>query len=492
MPKQDDIEQILRIGKDTLFYGGTNVMARAVSLALLPFYTRFFVPAEYGVMELLMTVSAIVPRLLSVGMDSALLRFYNDYDVDERRESAFTVAVYFACIGIPVALLLSTFSEQWSGLLFGSHKYSSLVVIMLLAVPFTMIGWVPQDLTRLRFKKLEYNFLMVGGALFYAVAAVILVLFFQQGLYGVMWGHLLRAVLFAFLGIILVRSSFTVRLDWKKLAEFVKFGAPLLPASIALWVSNSSDRFFLARLASLDSVGVYSVATRLASVQWFVLTSFQLAFTPIAYAVYREPSAESLFRRVFMYYVTLSSILGIVLSVFALNLLRILTPQSYHSGYNVVGLLNLGVIMHGVFYMFGIGLSIAKRTEYFAYSYVLGALANLALNLLLIPRFGVVGAATATLVSFALTAVCGFYWSKVSYPLHFPISRLVVLCGLFLISYLLAVFIDSSLGGNILLKSCIAGIYVALTLLLLHGEERILLVDMARGIIKRGWVIWKS
>jgi O-antigen/teichoic acid export membrane protein len=446
-----------------------------VSLALLPIFTRLFTPSEYGIIELLVTASALLTRILAVGVDSALLRFYNDYQVEERKGLVFTGLFYLAVVGVPISLVLSRFSDVFSRLLLGSDAHSTLVTLMLLTMPFIMIGWLPQDLTRLEFRKLKYNFLMTGGTVFYAIAAVGLVVFLHKGLWGVIFSHFLKASLFALLGIILVRHNLVPKVDFEKLKKLLSFGAPLLPAAIALWVSNSSDRFFLVRLASLHSVGVYSVANRLAWVQWFVFSSFQLAFTPIAYSIYRRPHTAVLFRRVFMYYIALSSVLGIGVSIFGLNLLRLLTPEAYHPAHRLVGLLSLSVILHGAFYIFGIGISIAEKTKYFAYSYLIGAAANIALNLVMIPRHGAMGAAVATVISFAIVALLGGYWSKRAYPLDFPFRKLILACLLFLIFNAIGVLIDTALGGSLLIKTLTVVVFAILMFLLLDRDDRSLL-----------------
>ncbi len=481
-----NITHFLTLGKDTLFYGATNAAAKVVPLLLLPFYTRFFSPAQYGVIELLLTASALLSRLFSVGVDSAFLRFYNDSTLQDRKKLFSTSLSYLVALGIPAAVALCLFSHKFSRLLFGSDVHSGAVTLMLLTVPFIMAGWIPQDLARLKFEKVKYNFLVVGGTVFYGIAAVILVFVLHLGLLGVMLSHFLRAILFAFLGLILVRQDLVPRIDLGKLKKLLGFGAPLLPAAIALWVSNSSDRFFLLRLASLDSVGVYSVANRLAWIQWFVFSSFQLAFTPIAYSIYKKPGANFVFRKVFIYYIVLSSILGIGISVFGLDLLRVLTPQAYHPAYKVIGLLNLSVILHGVFYILGIGISIAKKTKYFAYSYVSGAAINILLNLLLIPRYDVIGAASATLVSFGMTALLGSYWSNKIYPLHFPLTKLVVVCSLFLTFCLLGLLIDSELGGYILAKVIIVFIFMVLMFLLLGKKDRMIVLGLPKKLMMSG------
>jgi O-antigen/teichoic acid export membrane protein len=484
---QIGLTQVFRLGKDTLFYGGTSAAGKVVSLALVPLYTRFFSPSEYGVIELLLTASALLSRILSFGVDSALLRFYGDSPSQDRKRKLSSAALwYMLAAGVPVCVISSLFARQISSSLFNSNVHSALVALMLLTVPFVMLGWIPQDLTRLRFDKLRYNFLIVGGSIFYGIAAVVLVVLLHKGLWGVMMGHFLRAGLFGILGIILVRHSLSLRIDFSAVKKLLVFGAPLLPASIALWVSSSSDRFFLARFASLHSVGVYSIANRLAWVQWFVFSSFQLAFTPIAYSIYKRPGAATVFRKVFIYYIILSSILGIGISVFGLNILQILTPQAYHPAHVAVGLLNLSVIFHGLFYIFGIGISIAKRTKYFAYSYVAGAIANIVLNVLLIPPFRVIGAASATSISFAITAILGSHWSRKSYPLHLPLRKAILICALFLIFNALGILIDSFLGGHIPAKLLTFFAFMTCILLLLDREDKVLLVRLLKKLAKIG------
>ena len=133
------------------------------------------------------------------------------------------------------------------------------------------------------------------------------------------------------------------------------------------------------------------------------------------------------------------------------------------------------MILHGAFYIFGIGISIAEKTKYFAYSYLIGAAANIALNLVMIPRHGAMGAAVATVISFAIVALLGGYWSKRAYPLDFPFRKLILACLLFLIFNAIGVLIDTTLGGSLLIKTLTLVVFAILMFLLLDRDDRSLL-----------------
>lgn len=481
----NDTPPVIKLGKDTLFYGGTNLASRAVSVFLVPIFTRIFTPSEYGVLELLLSASALLSRLLSVGVDAAFLRFYNDLKVQDRRRLAASAIAFLSLTGIPVCIVLSLLSPRLSGMLFSSRGEGTLLTLMLLSIPFIMIGWIPQDLTRLTFQKWKYNVLAVGGNVFYAITALVLVLLLHLGLWGIMFSHLLRALLFVLLGLFLVRSEISLRPALSQLGRLLRFGGPLLPATVALWVSNSSDRFFLAKYASLDSVGVYSVANRLAWIEWFLFSSFQMAYTPIAYSIHKRPEAFATFRRVFVYFLALSSLLGVGVSLFSRNILAILAPETYGTAYAVVGLLNLSIIFHALFYIVGIGLSIAEKTKYFAYSYVIGAVVNVALNMYLIPRYEAMGAAIATLISFGLVASLGSYWSGRYYPLRLPLRRALLISILFLFFWAIGILIERE-GGAVYLKTLALAAYTVMMLFILGGEDRRILLEYAKIVIPYG------
>ena len=210
-----------------------------------------------------------------------------------------------------------------------------------------------------------------------------------------------------------------------------------------------------------------------------------MAYTPIAYSIYKRPEAFATFRRVFVMFLVLSSLLGVGVSLFSRNILAILAPEAYGTAYTVVGVLNLSIIFHALFYIVGIGLSIAEKTKYFAYSYVIGAVVNVALNMYLIPRYEAMGAAIATLISFGLVASLGSYWSGKSYPLRLPLRKAIFISILFLFFWGIGILIERE-GGAVYLKTLALVAYTVMMLFILGSEDRRRLLEYAKIIIPYG------
>jgi O-antigen/teichoic acid export membrane protein len=216
------------------------------------------------------------------------------------------------------------------------------------------------------------------------------------------------------------------------LREALAFGLPRLPHGMGHQVMAGADRYILSKFATLADVGVYSIGASLGLALKLFLSAFEYAWAPFYFGAMKEPQAGRLFALVTTYGIAVLALLTAGVSAIAGDLVRLMTVPAFYDAARVVPFIALGVAFEGVYLLTSIGLNITKRTVYYPIATGAAAATSIAANLLLIPRFGAIGAAIATALAYAVLAgVAGFFAQRV-YPREYELRRiaLLVLTGL--------------------------------------------------------------
>jgi O-antigen/teichoic acid export membrane protein len=192
-----------------------------------------------------------------------------------------------------------------------------------------------------------------------------------------------------------------------RVRSMLAFALPLVPVALTTWLTQFADRYFVLHFASLRELGHYAIGGRLANVLLFAVGAFAFAWSPFALELMaRDPEREHVARARALVYVAIGACFGAVcLSVYAREFLRTVTDPAFEDSYKVVGILCLGAVAAGLSAVLGTGITIARKTGYFARYAAYGAALNIALNLLLVPPFGMIGAAISAAATYGMIAV---------------------------------------------------------------------------------------
>jgi O-antigen/teichoic acid export membrane protein len=226
-------------------------------------------------------------------------------------------------------------------------------------------------------------------------------------------------------GLFLSRNDFRPAVSGRLSKEMLIFSAPLILGSVSIWLLGSSDRFFLLRLSTLDELGLYSLGSRLASVVLFAVTAFQMAWPQFALSSGSGQNIAYTNARIFTYYVFVSILLVLGLSLFTPEILDILATNSYAGAGSVVLLLSCSFLFYGCYFVFVIILSLTKRTLSILPVTIPPLLVSLVLNYLLVPSMGGMGSAIASASSYFLMALLTFLSADRLFHIDYEWSRIV-------------------------------------------------------------------
>ena len=425
------LQKFRELSKDSAIYGLGEVAIQVVSFLLLNVYVLYLSPTDYGVLALLGSVEAVAKLFFRWGVDGSFMRLWYDCEDDAARQRLSSTIFFFllAVNGVLLVLALAA-SPFTSGWLLGSPGYTLALVLVLLntfAIGFTFI---PFHVLRIEKRAKEFSALAFGRSVATLLARLVLVIGLGLGVMGVVIADVVVTV--AMLAIMLRWFAPLIRPVFSRalLREALAFGLPRVPHGFALQVMSVGDRFVLKSLKTpLDMIGVYSIGVSFGLVPKIALGAFEYAWAPFYYATAREPGAAKVFSSLTTYAIAALALMTAGLAAVARDLLAIVTRGQYVAAEPIVAWTAVGVFFYGIYLLTSIGLNITKQTQFYPVSTAIGAAANLGLNFLLIPHYGIVGAAWANAAAYALQSSVAFGLSQKFYPIryeHGRISRAIV------------------------------------------------------------------
>lgn len=431
--------EVRRLLSHSVVYGLGNYSMRALGFFLIPVYTRYLVPAEYGILALANMVSNLLFIVLNMGQSSAFFRSYYDFDDQKGRESVITtslVLTFASCI--PLAACLLWFSAPLSRLVFGSPAYTGLFALVCLTTVSRVLLRIPFAILRAEEKSTRYALLSVSRGLLGIVLALVLVVGFRRGVYGIVWSQFASQFLFVLPLLPPVVWGVQWHFSRPTARKLLSFGIPLVFGGFATFVLNLSNRYFLKHFSTLDELGLYSLGYNFGEILWLLVTAVHLAYPPFILSNRKSPDFPGLYQRLMTYYFGGICFLALGLSVVAADVIRLMAAPSYREAYRVIPLIALAQVFHGFSYFAPVGLLFRRRPIYRTFSLFVAAGLNVLLNYLWIPTYGMMGAAAglalAFIVQFAIVATI----SQRIHPLPFEYGRLltigVVTGGLYALS----------------------------------------------------------
>jgi O-antigen/teichoic acid export membrane protein len=444
-------------------YGSQDVAAQVVNLLLSPLYTAILSTADYGVIAILFTFSTVAKVVFRMGLDAGFFRIYYDLDSEEERARlAGTIALFAAAVSTVLFLAIVLASPLLvAALRLPGPNARMLLVLAAADIYAGTFAFVPLNLLRIQGRARTFAAVNVARNLGNTALKVALVLA-GFGVPGVLWSDFMATAAVA-LGLLpVLRSHARPAFSTRRLREVLAFGLPKAPHGLMVQALNLADRLILARFRPIDVVGVYDKAYAVGAGVKFGLSPFETAWQPFVLARMRLPDAPRTLARVVTYAAAGFLGLGLALAVFGRELLMALTFKnpSFWAGASVIPVVVLAYLFHGGFLLTSIGIGIEKKARYYPLITAVAAAANIGLNLALIPRFGMMGAAWATAVAYALMAALGGVISQRLFPIPLEWGRLAQLASAAGLLYAASTLAPDALLPALAVKAVLVALYV--------------------------------
>lgn len=423
-----------RAVRGSAVYALGNALTQLVAFLLIPVYTRWLTPADYGVLVTVRAVGALLLLLFTLDLGTAVARFYFDVrsNAAHLRRYVGTISVFL--LGASLALTLVGLAagpllvRQW--LPDGTIPFHPYFSLTLWSTFFGVSAVVPLTLLQVRERPVSYIGLTVGRFVVTTTAIVYFVVVRQEGAAGAITGTFIAdGTCFVVFGILTWRESARA-FDWQLLRQSLVMCLPLVPHLAAHWVLTLSDRLILQRLAPMAEVGIYGLGYNLGMAMAFVVTAFNASWVPVFYDVaLRDRAALRTLGRLSTTWVQGLSLIAIGGILFSREALLLMASPTYAAAAAIVPIIIVAYLFNGL-YLFPVNsLFVRKDTRWLPVFTGIAAALNIALNLWWIPRAGALGAAWATLIAYAALFAMVFAHAHRRFPMAYDYGRVGLALG---------------------------------------------------------------
>ncbi len=420
---------ISRFFKDSAIYALAQMCSKGIMILLLPFYTKLLTKAEVGWLDLLLAFYMLIGILLGLELTNAQARFAGEAEnVAERSQAASTV-LWFTVVSFGLALIPGMlFADQLGALVLDVSGYGGLMRWALLAAASMAVMTIVTN--QLRWSLLSLHFGVAGliNTGLFAVFTIVFVWGLGWGVVGVPVATIIGCAGSVIYSLSRLRGAFKVSFDWGLCKGMLAFSLPLVPSSLGAVAMLYVNRVAVQQMLSNDDLGIFSVAMRVAMLAGFVMLGFGNSLTPLIYANYKKPETPHRIADIFRYFTALSLIGLAGLWLGAREVILLLSKPDYLAATGPLCVLSLAVVLQQS-YAFAPGAWIAKRTGLLSVINLVGGGLNVVLCLWLIPRFGIMGAAWANLLTAMVIALANFAVSQKCYAIPFAWTKIILTIG---------------------------------------------------------------
>lgn len=464
------LDKIFRLGKDAAIYGLSSILGRFLNFLLVPFYTNYLLTSEYGVVANIYAYIAFVFVLYGYGMEAAYMRFVSSLEIGDKKQNFSTPFFSLIATSLLFSALIHITALTLGGWIGIDSSNAYLVQYAGWVIFFDTLSIIPFAFLRMENKAKVFAGLRVLNIVFSIILNIVFIVGFNMKADGVLLANLLASALTFLVLLKFAIPQLTLNLSKGLYKELLKFGLPYIPAGLAGIAIQVIDRPILKLLTNDSTVGIYQANYRLGVLMMLVVGMFDYAWRPFFLQHAKDQDAKELFAKVFTYFVALMLLIFVFVSFFIEDLVRIhlfgkyFIHPDYWGGVAIVPIVLLAYCFTGAYVNFVVGVYLEKKTKYLPYATGAGGVVNVVSNFLLIPKFGLMGAAYATLLSYIVMAIGIYFASQKFYYVEYEwnkILRLSFAAGVVFVLYTLMNFVPMSVSG-ILIKLGLCGLFVGL------------------------------
>jgi O-antigen/teichoic acid export membrane protein len=411
------------LAKHSSIYAAGTAMQRLAGFLLLPLYTKYLTPSDYGIKEILGLTTEVLSILLATG----IFRFYFDFENERDRNGVISTAMLsVAGVGLLVLPGLVIVSPWLANVMVGDATAARYLRVALITLLPQLLNRISFDYLKAKQRSVFYVCLSLGRLVSAILLNVYFIVYLGLGIYGIFLSALISSLLlFCCLSLPLLWHLRPVW-DRKKLAMMTRYGAPVVPSQLASFVVMVSDRFMLRTFSSLAVTGIYSLALRFGTLpSTFISQPFNQTWLPRRFEIAKQADSEQIFGRVFTYFLVLITGAGLAVAVLARDAIYVMADPRFHSAVSIVPVIVLANIIFTFHYHLSIGLLVTNNTKYLALANIINSVLVISLNFYLIPRFGGMGAAAGLVVAYTVRNSLIFIFSRKFYRIHFEYWRVL-------------------------------------------------------------------
>ncbi len=486
--------QFRKLFGQTAVYGLGTIVPRLLNYVVLtPFYTRIFSSSQYGIVTELYAYVVFLLVILTYGLETGFFRFANDHSSPKKVFSTIIFSLFST--SVLFIALVTLLQDQIANLLdYPDRKY--LILLFTLVVTIDAFSAIPFAKLRFEEKAKKFGYLKIFNVLvnlffnfiFFILFPYIvkkspdsILLHFYNPNIGV--GYVFISNLIASVAtLLLLLPEIKIRLDFiniKLLKQIYAYSLPLLIVGLAGTINEVADKIMLKSLIddrehALGQLGIYGANYKLGMLMTIFIQMFRYAAEPFYFLKMKDRDAKEVYAAVMKYFILFGLLIFLVVMLY-IDLFKHFIGEEFHSGLNIVPVILTANLFLGIVYNLSIWYKLSNRTNYGAFITAFGAFITIVLNFILIPEYGYVGCAWATLTCYVSMFFLSYFLGKRFYFIPYPIKSILFYLGLSYGIYFLQDFIQyPNLAHKIVFNSLFLLFFIAI----IFKKEKIAITDV--------------
>ncbi len=407
------------IFKHTLVYTLGNFISRGLSFILLPFYSHYISPSDFGIYSVILSFVTILSTVVNLGLPSIFVKNLSDVKLKDERVDLLSNTFWIVSIfSFFVLLLIILFLKPLNNLIIGNDNYLIEFILGLISIYalnysyYFSVFYVALEKSQLFVLKNSI------ASIVHFFLNILLVVFLKIGICGIFISQIISSFVLILLCSEVIKENLKLKFDFDYTLGLLKISFPLLLSGVFSIMVELIDRIFVMKMLGEREAGIYSFGYRIALIYNLFILSFKTAWIPHYFNLDENDDKPLHLGRVLLKIIYYSAILIFLISIFANEVFNLkigelsLFKSEYQESTKIILIILIGYFFSLLMGFYSIAPYQENKTIHFFIADFLAFIVNVSLNLILIPDYGILGSAYATLFAFAMGFVYLFIYSK--------------------------------------------------------------------------------
>jgi O-antigen/teichoic acid export membrane protein len=416
--------QVRRLFSQSAIYGIGDIGGKILNILLIPIHTHYLKLNEYNVFSLFIVFYTFSLTFYLLGINSGFIRYFLGEEY-EKKDVFSTSFLFISIFNIFLSLLVIIFSKKLSIIFFDNNAYSDIFYYGSAILLLESLSTLTLLVYRAQNNPVGFISAIIVKMCVILVSNLLFLMVFKMGLYGAILGNLAgSAALFLIISFEIKKLlHFTFSLELLK--NIFKYGLPTVPAVISLTILIMFDQYLLKYFGFIEKVGIYAVGYKIGMALSIIITGFRFAWFPFIFQIYKEENAKKIFSVVFNYFNFFLIFFYIIICVYVPIFFKYIFSPTYYEAIKLIPIVALGYVLYGNYENFNIGIYLKDKTYLVAIITGISALFNIILNIFLIPKYDIIGAAWATVISYLFLTILIYFVSQKLYSIAYDFMKVL-------------------------------------------------------------------
>lgn len=459
--------------KEATIYSLSNFLNKAITIFLLPLYTHYLTPGEFGMFDFILITINLINLTIAFEIHQSIARFYSEWELEERKFYLSSALIFILLVYSGFSIFVYLNKNLFAKIILGDYNHYNIIIYSIGMIWTSGIYYFTQSQLRWQMKSKEFAICTFTFTITTFLASIILVKYNEMGLIGVINGLTIGNIFGIITTLYFTRNSYGLFFSLRRVVSMLKFSSPLVFSSVSLFLLIYIDRIMIKNFLTFKDLGVFGIAYKFSSILSFLSLGINNAILPLIYNNHKDKTTPAQISKILNLYILLSLMLMSIISIFSRELIMIFATFEYLDATKIIPFLILITILSSI-NNFIPGLFIEKKTKIIAYINIFTALFSLITNYILIKKLGLIGSCYANLLAFSFGLSINYFISQKYYPIDiffvkilkiFIVSFILVTTNIFLIEY--------NITFNIFFKILLLFSYIPLCFFIFYSKNTI-------------------